>query len=106
MARAEKASTTESDTSRRRVHDLLRGSASPLTVTQIVEATGLHANTVRAHLALLVDMGRVESVPEHRAGPGRPRLLYRAVATTAQDPYRALAAELAAGVRRAAEPVG
>lgn len=97
MAKAERATATEADTSRRRVHDLLRGSESPLTVTAIVEATGLHANTVRAHLALLQDMGRVESVPEHRSGPGRPRLLYRAVPTTAQDPYRALAAELAAG---------
>ena len=98
MSRTEKALAAESDTSRRRVHDLLRASDTPLTVAAIVEATGLHANTVRAHLALLVDMGRVAPEPEHRAGPGRPRLLYRAVATTAQDPYRALAAELAAGV--------
>ena len=82
----------------RRVLDLLVASSSPQSVAQVVETTGLHANTVRAHLALLIDMGRVEAVPERRSSPGRPRLLYRAVATTPTDPYRALAAELAAGV--------
>lgn len=98
MGKSDRAATADAESSRRRVHDLLAASGSPLTVTAIVEATGLHANTVRAHLALLQDMGRVESVPEHRTGPGRPRLLYRVVPATAQDPYRALAAELAAGV--------
>ncbi|MFN8167677.1 MAG: hypothetical protein U0S36_02715 [Candidatus Nanopelagicales bacterium] len=98
MQGSEKAVPTESESSGRRVHDLLSAAAAPLSVAQIVEVTGLHANTVRSHLALLMDMGRVESVPEPRTGPGRPRLLYRAVVTTPQDPYRALAVELAAGV--------
>ena len=83
----------------RRVLDLLDGSGRPLTVAQITEGTGLHANTVRSHLALLQDMGRVEAVPEPRTRPGRPRLLYRALPQgEPADPYRVLAAELAAGM--------
>jgi predicted ArsR family transcriptional regulator len=88
-----------SDSSGRRVLDLLDGAARPLTVTEIVSGTGLHANTVRSHLALLADMGRVEAVPEERTRPGRPKLLYKAVPHgEPTDPYRVLAAELAAGL--------
>lgn len=87
----------ETDASGRRVLEVLARAEGPLTVAEIVGGTGLHANTVRSHLALLVEMGRVEVVPENRTRPGRPRLLYRAVeAAEPTDPYRALAAELAA----------
>lgn len=98
MAGPETTAPIDGESSGRRVHDLLAASAAPLSVAQIVEVTGLHANTVRSHLALLMSMHRVESVPEPRTGPGRPRLLYRAVESVPQDPYRALAVELAAGV--------
>ncbi|WP_370324213.1 helix-turn-helix transcriptional regulator [Euzebya sp.] len=37
---------------------------------------GLHANTVRAHLAVLEEAGLVVSAPEARDRPGRPRLVY------------------------------
>jgi predicted ArsR family transcriptional regulator len=81
----------------RRVLDLLQGAGRPLTVAEISAGTGQHSNTVRAHLGLLVDMGRVEAVPEERTRPGRPKLLYRALEQAEPtDPYRALAAELAA----------
>ncbi len=94
----------EPQTSSRRVLDLLLDSSDPLPVAAIVERTGLHANTVRSHLGLLVDMGRVESVSEPRTRPGRPKLLYRASPEVApHDPYRTLAAELAAGAA-AGEP--
>lgn len=96
MLRSRRSPATDVATPDRRVHDLLHDSAEPLSVSQIVSATGLHANTVRAHLALLQDMGRVESVPERRATPGRPRLLYRVISPLVADPYRQLAAELAA----------
>jgi predicted ArsR family transcriptional regulator len=44
-----------------------------------------------------MEMGLVEAVPENRTKPGRPKLLYRAVPHgEPTDPYRALAAELAA----------
>ncbi len=97
--------SADPDSSGRRVLDLLENSTRPLTVGQITEGTGLHANTVRSHLALLQEMSRVEAVPEPRTRPGRPKLLYRAVPRgEAADPYRVLAAELAAGI--SAEDVG
>ena len=81
----------------RRVWDLLLAADGPLAVAEISDGTGQHPNTVRSHLALLVEMGRVEAVPEARTRPGRPKLLYRALAQAEPtDPYRALAAELAA----------
>ena len=87
------------DSSRRRVLDLLDSAGTPLTITEITSGTGLHANTVRSHLALLTEMGRVEAVPENRTRPGRPKLLYKAVPHgEPTDPYRVLAAELAAGI--------
>jgi len=87
----------ETDASGRRVLEVLVHAPEALTVAAIVAGTGLHANTVRSHLALLVEMGLVEVVPEPRTRPGRPKLLYRAVPHgEPTDPYRALAAELAA----------
>lgn len=91
--------TTGQDSSGRRVLDLLITAGRPLAITEITAGTGLHANTVRSHLALLADLGRVEAVPENRTRPGRPKLLYKAVPRgEATDPYRVLAAELAAGI--------
>jgi len=87
------------DTADRRVLDLLGGSEVPLTITEITAGTGLHANTVRSHLLLLTEMGRVEIVRENRIKPGRPKLLYKALLQSEPtDPYRVLAAELAAGI--------
>lgn len=87
----------ETEATGRRVLDLLAQRGAALTVAEITAGTGQHANTVRSHLALLVEMGRVEVVPENRTRPGRPKLLYRATeAAEPTDPYRALAAELAA----------
>ena len=92
----------EAGSSQRRVLDLLQHATADKTVGEIVRGTGLHANTVRSHLALLLEMGLVAVVPEARTRPGRPKLLYRAVPHgEPTDPYRALAAELAAA---SAEP--
>jgi predicted ArsR family transcriptional regulator len=48
------------------------------TITELVDATGLHANTVREHLQRLIDGGYVVSEKEHRTTRGRPRVLYSA----------------------------
>jgi len=48
------------------------------TVTELVEGTGLHANTVREHLQRLIDDGYVIAETEHRTTRGRPRVLYSA----------------------------
>jgi predicted ArsR family transcriptional regulator len=49
------------------------------TISELVEATGLHANTVREHLQRLMDDGYVVSETERRTTRGRPRALYSAV---------------------------
>lgn len=48
------------------------------TITDLVAATGLHANTVREHLQRLIDDGYVVAQSEHRTTRGRPRVLYSA----------------------------
>jgi predicted ArsR family transcriptional regulator len=84
---------------RRRVLELLREDGGPLTVDEMARLTDLHANTVRAHLQLLVDMGQVEREIEQRSGPGRPHVLYRIGTEDAgANPYQLLATELAAGI--------
>jgi predicted ArsR family transcriptional regulator len=84
--------------SRRRVLRLVADAGRPLDVAELAELTGLHPNTLRGHLQLLVDLGELERLTEDRATPGRPRVLYRAKAEVPDDPYRLLAAELASGI--------
>ncbi|WP_133741232.1 helix-turn-helix transcriptional regulator [Actinorugispora endophytica] len=66
------------DVSRVAVLEAVRGAGRPMAVREIAEAVGLHANTVRAHLALLAERGYVVGAAEDRERPGRPRLLYTA----------------------------
>lgn len=47
-------------------------------IAELVEATGLHPNTVREHLQRLIDAGYVVAETEHRTTRGRPRVLYSA----------------------------
>ncbi|GAA3748006.1 helix-turn-helix transcriptional regulator [Salinactinospora qingdaonensis] len=84
------------DLSRVAVLETLRRSGRPLAVREIAEEVGLHANTVRAHLAILTDRGYVLSSVEDRERPGRPRLLYSAanVDSDAVRNYRLLAETL------------
>jgi len=91
--------TADRASSRRLVLDLLRDSRHPCDVAELAQATGLHPNTLRGHLQLLVDIGAVDRTVEQRHTPGRPRLLYSASPTEGtDDPYRQLAGELAAGI--------
>ncbi len=61
--------------------DLLRVAGSPLGVQEIAHRTGLHTNTARFHLDGLVEAGLAERTPEARDQPGRPRTVYRALAS-------------------------
>ena len=63
----------------------------------IAEQVGLHVNTVRGHLELLVHLGVVSRETEHRGGRGRPRVLYELAPEEPrqQDAYKTLAAALA-----------
>ncbi|WP_341997487.1 ArsR family transcriptional regulator [Microbacterium sp. LWH7-1.2] len=47
-------------------------------ISELVDATGLHANTVREHVQRLIDAGYVIAETEHRTTRGRPRVLYSA----------------------------
>ncbi|EWM19195.1 metalloregulator ArsR/SmtB family transcription factor [Kutzneria sp. 744] len=80
--------------SRGRVLDMLRAAGGPVGVQDIAEHAGLHPNTARFHLDGLVDAGLAQREAEERSQPGRPRMVYRAVATdvpAGQRSYRLLA---------------
>ena len=67
-------------------------------VSELVEATGLHANTVREHVQRLIDAGYVIAETERRTTRGRPRVLYSAAtgADAASSPVAVRRAEAAA----------
>lgn len=54
------------------------------TITELSEATGLHANTVREHVQRLIDAGHIVQEREHRTTRGRPRVLYSAATGQAE----------------------
>jgi predicted ArsR family transcriptional regulator len=75
----------------------LQASDMPLDVDQLAELTGLHRNTVRFHLDVLVAAGLATSQPIPRPRRGRPRYGYDAVHTGGADgtaDYRLLAEAL------------
>jgi predicted ArsR family transcriptional regulator len=82
---------------REAVLTLLRDAPTPLSVAQIADPVGLHVNTVRGHLELLVHLGVITRQTEHAGGRGRPRVLYQMAEDDAppRDAYRTLAAVLA-----------
>jgi predicted ArsR family transcriptional regulator len=89
-----------SSPTRARLLSLMRESGAPASVGGLAERTGLHPNTVRAHLGVLEEAGLVRSAPESRDRPGRPRIVYEAAdAEDAEDEdgpgYRFLAQMLA-----------
>jgi predicted ArsR family transcriptional regulator len=67
-------------------------------IPELVEATGLHANTVREHVQRLIDAGYVIAETEHRTTRGRPRVLYSAATgdDEASSPVAVRRAEAAA----------
>lgn len=64
---------------RREVLRLLRASSIPMSILEIADELGVHPNTVRFHLEILVGDGQVEHVAPGRKGPGRPPLMFQAV---------------------------
>ena len=82
---------------REAVLTVLRQASTPLSVAEIADQVGLHVNTVRGHLELLVHLGAITRETEHAGGRGRPRVLYQMAQddATPHDAYRTLAAALA-----------
>lgn len=80
---------------------LLREDGRPLTVGDLAPRAGLHPNTVRAHLEVLVRGGHVVRRTAPSSSPGRPRELYEATGGEPTDRnYELLATVLAAGLAR------
>ena len=83
-------------TSRVAMLEMLRLRAQPLGVGELSAHFGLHQNTVRSHLDLLVDSGYAVRRTEAPKGPGRPRVVYEATsAPEGERNYRLLAEMLA-----------
>jgi predicted ArsR family transcriptional regulator len=97
-----------SGVSRLALLELLRTQQMPMDVPKIAAAVGLHPNTVRSHLARLLEVGLVSEAIEVRTRPGRPRMLYSAVPRETDPPesgpapsvdsYQLLASILADGL--------
>jgi predicted ArsR family transcriptional regulator len=83
--------------SRRKLLALLRESGSPLDARVLAERSGLHVNTVRFHLNVLIDAGFVQQRTGTRSGPGRPHALYASVTPAVQAGGYQLLAEILAG---------
>jgi len=87
---------------RRRVWTAVRDAAGPVGIAELASTLGVHPNTVRLHLARLVDAGLVAEDVETDRHPGRPGYRYRPTGTdplTEAAAYRRLAGLLAQAVR-------
>lgn len=89
--------------SRTRVLAVIEQAADALSVEQIAQRTGLHANTVRGHLDVLLATEAITRAPADAQGRGRPRWLYRSAAPKA-SPFQFLAEALTAQLARTQDP--
>lgn len=89
---------------RAQVLKAVRGDEEGVGVVALVEATGLHENTVRFHLNRLIEDGLVERRTVSTGAPGRPPMVF--VATPAAAPgggYQVIAEVLANGLSEVVE---
>jgi predicted ArsR family transcriptional regulator len=77
------------------VLSVMRDLGRAASVEEIAGALDVHPNTVRFHLRRLVEDGSAEQTVDTRAGRGRPRSLFRAVADRGGRNYLMLARMLA-----------
>lgn len=79
-----------------RVLATMREAGRAVTLTELQDLTGLHANTLRGHLDALVTGGNASRIASRSGGRGRPAWRY-----LAREPeYAALAMALASGLDR------
>ena len=81
--------------SRVQILTLLQASEVDLSAEELSENSGLHVNTIRGHIDVLLAGGHVESVQAQPHGRGRPKLKYRAVPNP-DSPYEDLSRALSA----------
>lgn len=96
--------------SRVRILQLLRAYAGPLDVQRVSADTGLHPNTVRFHLDVLIDAGLATARSDPTGASGRPRLVYTAAtggpAGERAEGYQLLADILASYLAEQPDPAG
>jgi len=83
-----------SDVSRVGILEELRRAGTPLDVAELASRVGLHHNTVRSHLDVLMRAGLVSGETEKRDVPGRPRVVYLPTSPSTEedsDGFRLLA---------------
>jgi predicted ArsR family transcriptional regulator len=83
--------------SRRELLAMLRESGTGMDAQTLAQRSGLHVNTVRFHLNVLIEAGFVSQRTGTRPGPGRPQALYAAVTPGVQAGGYQLLAEILAG---------
>ncbi len=66
----------------------LRDTDSPVSVADVAERVGVHLNTARFHLDALVAEGTAARGTVPRSEPGRPKVVYSAVADEGPDGSR------------------
>ena len=76
---------------------------SDASTAELVQALGMHENTVRAHLDALRGDGHVRRTREDAAGRGRPAWRWAAVGARRLSPYAGLAVTLAEAVVRVSD---
>ncbi len=80
------ANVGKSTGSRAHLLAALQADAREFSIDELSAIVGLHANTVRAHLDVLVAAGHVERIQGRPQGRGRPPLAFKAMAD-ARAPY-------------------
>jgi predicted ArsR family transcriptional regulator len=83
--------------SRRELLAVLRESGTGLDARVLAQRSGLHVNTVRFHLNVLIGAGFVAQTTGTRSGPGRPQALYVSVTPGVRGGGYQLLAEILAG---------
>jgi predicted ArsR family transcriptional regulator len=78
--------------SRRQLLQALRSAAAPMDAAALAAATGLHPNTVRFHLDVLIRTGFVRESSARQGRRGRPRIVYEPTIAEAHDTGYALLA--------------
>jgi len=89
--------------SRAQLLTYLQATGEGHSIEALSREVGLHANTVRAHLDVLLAAGQVERSQLRPQGRGRPPLAFRATRDT-HSPYDELSRNLSHALTEAAEP--
>lgn len=89
---------------RQAVYRIIAEAGDPISIDRICSVTGLHANTVRPHLDVLLAAGAIAREQGPREGRGRPPWRYRAIEAPQDRERRTLADALLAQLELGGTP--